>query len=70
MLWRIYYSFQAFGKKSRQMNRSAKGLSIVTTNLDGFSLQMICQTYQTFYHHTFPLYGIMTLKIMLSNNIS
>ena len=37
-VWRIY-SFQAFGgKKVWRMNRSAKGLSMVTTNLDGFSL--------------------------------
>ena len=48
--------FSSVWQKSWRMNRSAKGLSIVTTNLDGFSLQMICQIYQTFYHQTFPLY--------------
>ena len=36
-IWRIY-SFQAFGGKVWQMNRSAKGLLIVTAYLDGFSL--------------------------------
>ena len=36
-VWRIYY-FQTFGKKKVwQMNRSAKGLSMVTINLDVFS---------------------------------
>ena len=36
-VWQIY-SFQMLGKKVWRMNRSAKGLLIVTTNLDGFSL--------------------------------
>ena len=36
-VWRIY-SFQAFGKKVWQMNRSANGLLIVTTSFDDFSL--------------------------------
>ena len=35
------------------MNRSAKGLLIETTTLNGFSLQMTHQIRQTF-----PLYGI------------
>ena len=37
-IWQTY-SFQAFGwKKVWRMNRSAKGLLMVTTNLDGISL--------------------------------
>ena len=60
-VWRIY-SFQAFGgKKVWRMNRSAKGLSMVTTNLDGFSLAN-CRRFAKFTklspRQTFPLYGI------------
>ena len=44
-------------KKVWQMNRLAKGLLIVTINLDGFSLtnQTICQIRQTFYLPNFPV---------------
>ena len=40
-------------EKVWQMNRSAKGLLIVTTTLDG-ELQMIHQILQTFYPPSFP----------------
>ena len=47
-------------KKVWQMNRSAKGLLIVITNLDGFSLAN-CRRFAKFAKHspcqTFPLYG-------------
>ena len=36
------------------MNRLAKGLLIVTTNLDNFSLDAIRQIHQTFYLPNFP----------------
>ena len=39
------------------MNRSAKGLSIVTTNLDGFSLVNRRQFAKLSPRQTFPLYG-------------
>ena len=35
-MWQVY-SFQVFGEKVWRMNRSAKGLIIVTTTSDGFS---------------------------------
>ena len=53
--------FKCLAKKVWQMNRSAKGLLIVTTNLDGFSLANIRQ-FAKFAklstRQTFPLYGI------------
>ena len=58
-VWRIY-SFQAFGKKVWRMNRSAKGLLIVTTNLDGFSLvnrRLFTKFAKLSTCQTFPLYG-------------
>ena len=36
-VWRIY-SFKCLAEKIWQMNKSAKGLLIVATTLDGFSL--------------------------------
>ena len=36
-VWQIYF-LQAFGKKVWQLNRSARRILIVSTNLDGFSL--------------------------------
>ena len=47
-------------EKVWRMNRSAKGLSMVTTNLDGFSLAN-CRRFAKFTklspRQTFPLYG-------------
>ena len=48
-------------KKVWQMNRSAKGLSMVITNLDGFSLanrRRLAKFAKLSPHQTFPLYGI------------
>ena len=57
-VWRIY-SFQAFGrKKVWRVNRPAKGLSMVTTNLDGFSLANRRRFAKLSPRQTFPLYGI------------
>ena len=48
-------------KKAWRTNRSAKGLSMVTTNLDGFSLAK-CRRFAKFAklspRQTFPPYGI------------
>ena len=53
--------FKYLAKIVWQMNRSAKELLIVTTNLDGFSLAN-CRRFAKFYKlstcQTFPLYGI------------
>ena len=45
-------------KKVWRMNRSANRLSIVTTNLDDFSLVNHGQFANLSPHQTFPLYGI------------
>ena len=48
-------------KKVWRMNRSAKGLSMVTTNLDGFSLaklRLFTKFAKLSPRQTFPLYGI------------
>ena len=48
-------------KKVWRMNRSAKGLSMVTTNLDGFSLanrRRFAKFAKLSPRQTFPLYGI------------
>ena len=59
-VWRIY-SFQAFGKKKfGKCIKSAKGLLIVTTTLDGFSLanhRRFTKFIKLSAHQTFPLYG-------------
>ena len=47
-------------KKVWRMNRSAKGLSMVTTNLDGFSLvnrRRFAKFAKLSPRQTFPLYG-------------
>ena len=53
-------------KKVWRINRSAKGLSMVTTNLDGFSLAN-CRRFAKFAklspRQTFPLYGTLKWKI-------
>ena len=59
-VWRIYY-FQTFGgKKVWLMNRSAIELSMVTINLDGFSLAnrtRFAKFAKLSPRQTFPLYG-------------
>ena len=68
-VWRIY-SFQAFGeKKVWRINRSAKGLSMVTTNLDGFSLAnriRFAKFAKLSPRQTFPLYGMFEFVILHS----
>ena len=59
--------FWVFSKKVWWINRSAKRLLIVSTNLDGFGLlnhmQMIRQICQTFPCQTFLLYGIKFITV-------
>ena len=54
--------FKCLAEKFWRMNRSAKGILIVTTNLNGFSLAN-CKRFAKFAklstHQTFPLYGSM-----------
>ena len=53
-------------EKVWQMNRSPKGLLIVTTNFDGFSLanrRRIAKLVKLSTHQTFLLYGIMQLLV-------
>ena len=45
--------FKRLVKKLWRINRSAKGLLIVATNLNGFSLENRLQVYQTFYPPNF-----------------
>ena len=51
-------------EKVWQTNRSAKGLLIVTTTLDGFSLvnhRQFAKFAKLSTHQTFPLYGTLAL---------
>ena len=56
--------FKRLVKKVWQINRSAKGILILTTNLDGFSL-VKCKQFAKFIKlstcQTFPLYCIRNL---------
>ena len=51
------------------MNRSAKGLSIVTTNMDGFSLANRRRFAKLLTCQTFPVYGNpLAARLQQSNN--
>ena len=52
-----FIPFKRLAKKVWQMNRSAKGLLMVTTNLDGFSLANCRRFTKLSTRQTFPLYG-------------
>ena len=58
-------SFQAIGEKLWRINRSAKGLLIVATNLNGFSLANRLQVCQTFYPPNFT-----TIQYILVFNVA
>ena len=56
-------------EKVWRMNRSAKGLSMITTNLDGFSLanrRRFAKFAKLSPRQTFPLYGISNLYLNIT----
>ena len=61
--------FQSIWQKNVwPINRSAKRLLIVNTNLDGFSLanhEQFTKFAKLFSHQTFPLYGSLTFPLIL-----
>ena len=59
--------FKRLAEKVWRINRSAKGLSMVTTNLDGFSLanrRRFAKFAKLSPRQTFPLYGNTYLKLI------
>ena len=72
--------FKCFEKKVWQMNRSAKGLLIVTTILDDFSLVnhrpftkfvklSTCQTFLLYSNYIpLPITTLLTLKVAVGSN--
>ena len=59
IVWWIY-SFRAFGKNVLQINKTSKGLLIVSNNLDDFSLEnhrQFAEFAKLFPSQTFLLYG-------------
>ena len=55
--------FKHLAEKVWRMNRSAKGLSMVTINLDGFSLANFAKFAKLSPHQTFLLYSMYLLHV-------